>query len=147
MVENSNSANTFILFGKGEALASNRQEDQEVSMLALYLLQISMVSINTLMIQRVLSEPSWSGRLTTEDLRALTPLIYGHVNPSARRRPAAQRPIPPDTSMRWPLIQRLSSESSAAIMGPMSSGCPTWPSAVISATRLFTSGLSRTVMT
>jgi hypothetical protein len=40
-----------------------------------------MVYINTLMIQQVLSEPSWSGRLTTEDLRALTPLIYGHVNP------------------------------------------------------------------
>ena len=30
-------------------------------MLALHLLQISMVYINTLMIQRVLSEPSWSG--------------------------------------------------------------------------------------
>ena len=62
-------------------MASNRQEDQEVSMLALHLLQISLVYINTLMIQRVLSEPSWSGRLTTEDLRGLTPLIYGHVNP------------------------------------------------------------------
>jgi TnpA family transposase len=81
VVENWNSANAFILFGKGGELASNRQEDQEVSMLALHLLQISMVYINTLMIQQVLSEPSWSGRLTTEDLRALTPLIYGHVNP------------------------------------------------------------------
>ena len=50
-------------------------------MLALHLLQISMVYINTLMIQRVLSEPSWSGRLTTEDLRGLMPLIYNHVNP------------------------------------------------------------------
>ena len=50
-------------------------------MLALHLLQISLVYVNTLMIQRVLSEPSWSGKLTTEDLRALTPLIYGHVNP------------------------------------------------------------------
>jgi Tn3 transposase DDE domain len=42
---------------------------------------VSLVFINTLMIQRVLSEPSWSGCLTTEDLRALTPLIYGHLNP------------------------------------------------------------------
>ncbi len=81
VVENWNSANAFILFGKGGELASNRQEDQEVSMLALHLLQISMVYINTLMIQRVLAEPSWSGRLTTEDLRGLTPLIYAHVNP------------------------------------------------------------------
>ena len=47
----------------------------------MHLLQISMVYINTLMSRRVLSEPSWSGRLTTENLRALTPLIYGHVNP------------------------------------------------------------------
>jgi hypothetical protein len=37
-------------------------------------LQISLVYINTLMIQRVLAEPAWSGRLTAEDLRALTPL-------------------------------------------------------------------------
>jgi Tn3 transposase DDE domain len=50
-------------------------------MLALHLLQISLVYVNTLMIQRVLSEPSWSEKLTAEDLRALTPLIYGHVNP------------------------------------------------------------------
>jgi hypothetical protein len=50
-------------------------------MLALHLLQISLVYINTLMIQRVLAEPAWSGRLTAEDLRGLTPLIYGHVNP------------------------------------------------------------------
>jgi TnpA family transposase len=80
VVENWNSANAFILFGKGGELASNRHEDQEVSMLALHLLQISMVYINTLMTQRVLSEPSWSGRLTTDDLRGLTPLIYNRVN-------------------------------------------------------------------
>jgi TnpA family transposase len=80
VVENWTSANTFNLFGKGRELASIWQGDQEVSMLALHLLQISTVYINTLMIQRMLSEPTWSGRLTTEDLRALTPLIYGHVN-------------------------------------------------------------------
>jgi hypothetical protein len=36
------------------------------------------------MIQRVLSEPTWTRRLTGEDLRALTPLIYAHVNPYGR---------------------------------------------------------------
>ena len=40
-----------------------------------------MVYINTLMIQQVLSERSWARRLTKEDHRALTPLIYAHVNP------------------------------------------------------------------
>jgi len=36
---------------------------------------------NTLMIQRVLAAPDWTERLTVEDRRALTPLIYGNVNP------------------------------------------------------------------
>jgi hypothetical protein len=40
-----------------------------------------MVYINTLMIQQILAERSWAKRLTKEDLRALTPLIYAHVNP------------------------------------------------------------------
>ena len=50
-------------------------------MLALHLLQNAMVYINTLMIQRVLSEQEWMGRMTTEDFRGLMPLIYGHLSP------------------------------------------------------------------
>jgi TnpA family transposase len=81
VVENWNSANAFIFYGKGGDLASNRHESQEIGMLALHLLQISLVYINTLMIQGVVTDPSWKKELTTEDLRGLTPLIYGHVNP------------------------------------------------------------------
>ena len=81
VVENWNSANDFILFGNGGDLATNRRDEQEVTMLALHLLQNALVYINTLMIQRVLSEPAWATRLTPEDLRALTPLIYGHISP------------------------------------------------------------------
>ena len=55
-----------------------------VSMLALHLLQNCMVYINTLMLQRVLARPQWSGRLTARDIRALTPLIWEHVNPYGR---------------------------------------------------------------
>jgi hypothetical protein len=29
----------------------------------------------------VIREQAWAARLQTEDLRALTPLFYGHVNP------------------------------------------------------------------
>ena len=54
---------------------------QEVAMLALYLLQNSLVYINTLMFQDVLADPAWLTRMTPADLRALTPLIYQHVNP------------------------------------------------------------------
>ena len=32
------------------------------------------------MIQRILSEPEWANRLMAEGLRALTPLVYTHVN-------------------------------------------------------------------
>jgi TnpA family transposase len=81
VIENWNSANDFILFGKGGEIATNQREDQELTMRALHLLQSSLVYVNTLMIQRVLSEPRWEKRLTTEDLRALTPLFYTHVNP------------------------------------------------------------------
>ena len=56
VVENWNSANGFILYGKGGEFASNRREDQELSMLSLHLLQISLVYVNTLMIQQVLGE-------------------------------------------------------------------------------------------
>lgn len=58
-------------------------EDQEVAVLVLHLLQISLVLINTLMIQEVLLENNKSliRKLVPEDFRALTPLIYAHVYP------------------------------------------------------------------
>lgn len=80
-LENWNSADTFIYYGKGGEFASNRLDDQEISMLSLHLLQISMVYINTLVVQAVLKDDDWLKRLTTEDYRGLTPLFYGHVEP------------------------------------------------------------------
>jgi hypothetical protein len=50
-------------------------------MLALHLLQNCLIYVNTLMIQRLLAEPAWRARMTPEDWRGLTPLIYHHVNP------------------------------------------------------------------
>ena len=81
VVENWNSANSFIHYGKGGEFASNRLDDQEISMLALHLLQISLVFINTLMVQKVLEDEAWLKRLTKEDYRGLTPLFYAHVEP------------------------------------------------------------------
>ena len=72
VVENWNSANGFIYFARGSEIRTNDRESQEISVLALHLLQASMVYINTLMIQRVLREPEWENRLLPEDLRALT---------------------------------------------------------------------------
>jgi len=81
VIETWNSANDFILYGKGGEFASNRLEDHEVLMLSLHLLQVSLVYVNTLMIQQVLAQPAWQGRLTPADLRALTPLKWQHINP------------------------------------------------------------------
>ena len=81
VVENWNSANGFIFFGKGKEISTNRLEDQEIAILSLHLLQSCLVYVNTLMIQSVLSEPKWMNAMQPEDLRGLTPLIWSHVNP------------------------------------------------------------------
>jgi TnpA family transposase len=81
VIENWNSANGFVLFGKGGEITASRLIDQEITMLSLHLMQISMVYINTLMIQEVLAEKEWFDKMEVEDFRALTPLIYSHINP------------------------------------------------------------------
>jgi len=81
VVENWNSANGFIFYGKSGEMATNRLDDQELSVLSLHLLPACLVYINTLMLQAILAEPAWMGRMTAEDFRALSPLVYTHVNP------------------------------------------------------------------
>ena len=84
VVENWNSANDFIYFGKGARVASNRPEAQEMGLLALHLLQNSLVYINTLMLQRVIEDEGWLARFEPADRRGLTPLFYSHINPYGR---------------------------------------------------------------
>ena len=84
VIENWNSANSFIFYGKGGEVATNQLEDQELSVLCLHLLQSCLVYVNTLMIQRILSEKSWIARMGKTDFRALSPLVYGHINPYGR---------------------------------------------------------------
>ena len=55
--------NEFIFYGKSGEVASNRLEEQELS---------------------VLSEESWRNKMSAADLRALSPLIYSHINPYGR---------------------------------------------------------------
>ncbi len=84
LIENWNSANDFIWYGKGGEIAVNNKEDQEIAILSLHLLQICMVYVNTLLVQRVLEEKEWFSKMQPEDFRGLTPLFYGHVNPYGR---------------------------------------------------------------
>jgi TnpA family transposase len=79
VVENWNSANATLFYGKDGQLTGADREHQEVSMLALHLLQAALVHINTLLIQRILAEPAWAARLGDADRRGLSPLSWSHV--------------------------------------------------------------------
>jgi TnpA family transposase len=81
VVEAFNGANSAIYYGKGGEIASNRQDEQEMTVLCLRILQAALVYVNTLMLQDVLVEDEWSQILTTEDRRGLTPLFWQHVLP------------------------------------------------------------------
>ncbi|GAA3246553.1 hypothetical protein GCM10020256_74290 [Streptomyces thermocoprophilus] len=65
-------------------LAGADKESQEVSMLALHLLQSALVHVNTLLMQQVLADPKWADTLTDADRRALSPLFWRHMNPYGR---------------------------------------------------------------
>src|SRR5208282_1910554 len=106
VVEHWNSANDFIFFARRGEMVSNRREDHEISMLALHLLQKCMVYINTLMLQQVLAQPQWSEKFTPRDLRALTPLIWEHVNPYGRFELDMDARLPIDRP-KWPLVTGL----------------------------------------
>ena len=71
----------MIYYGKGGEIASNRQDEQEMTVLCLRILQAALVYVNTLMLQDVLAENDWSDLLTLEDRRGLTPLFWQHVLP------------------------------------------------------------------
>ncbi|HET9080782.1 MAG TPA: Tn3 family transposase [Trebonia sp.] len=86
VVENWNSANDKIYYGREGVITGDDREHAEVSMLTLHLLQSSLVFINTQLLQAVLRDPAWAAKLTEEDRRGLSPLFWSHVNPYGRFR-------------------------------------------------------------
>lgn len=81
VVERVNGIMEFIFYGRLGEISSNSTNEQEMSLLCLHLLQVCMVHINTLLIQEVLSDPKWKNILNKQDMRALSPLLHGHINP------------------------------------------------------------------
>ncbi len=81
VVENWNSGNDFFFYGKDSTLTGDDREHQEISMLALHLLQSSAVLINTMLTQVVLDDSQWRERMGAADRRALTPLHWSNINP------------------------------------------------------------------
>jgi TnpA family transposase len=80
VVENWNSANKDIFYGKAGDLAGDDREHVEVSALALHLVQAAIVYLNTRMVQIVLAEPKWQKKLTDADRRGLSALFWSHLN-------------------------------------------------------------------
>lgn len=86
VVENWNSGNGVIFYGKDGDLTGPDREHAEVSMLALHLLQSALVHVNTLLLQNVLDSPGWNELLGPDERRALSPLFWSNINPYGRFR-------------------------------------------------------------
>lgn len=86
VVENWNSGNGVIFYGKNSELTGPDRESAEVSMLALHLLQSALVHVNTLLLQNVLDSPGWAELLGGHERRALSPLFWSNINPYGRFR-------------------------------------------------------------
>jgi len=84
VVENWNSGNGYIFYGKDSELPGADRDSQEIAMLALHLLQSVVVHINTLLLQRVLTDNHWSDQLGEADRRGITPLFWSNFNPYGR---------------------------------------------------------------
>ena len=79
VVEQWNSANGAIFYGKDAELTGPDRETQEISMLALYLLQAALVLVNTRLVDRVLDEHQWAALMNETDRRGLSPLFWSNV--------------------------------------------------------------------
>lgn len=81
VIENWNGANDFIRFARKTEILTNDPQMQKLTVLSLHLLQNALILVNTLMLERVLKEDGFLGRMGSEDYRALTPLFTSNVNP------------------------------------------------------------------
>lgn len=63
VVELWNGVSKFIFYGRSGEISSNHEKAQTLSELSLHLLQLSMVYINTLMIQQIIEEHGLKNKL------------------------------------------------------------------------------------
>jgi hypothetical protein len=79
VVEQWNSANGAIYYGKDAELTGPDRESAEISMLSLHLLPSALVLVNTRLVDAVLREDDWAARMSDRDVRGLTPLFWSNV--------------------------------------------------------------------
>jgi TnpA family transposase len=84
VVENWNSGNGRIYYGKDSDLTGPDREHAEVSMLALHLLQSSLVYVQTLLLQTVLEDPTFRDLMGENERRGLSALFWTNINPYGR---------------------------------------------------------------
>jgi TnpA family transposase len=73
-----------VNFGKGGDIATNRRDEQELSVLCLRVLQAASSVSTPLMVQEVLADEEWAAQLNDPDRRRPTPLFWTHVPRTAR---------------------------------------------------------------
>jgi TnpA family transposase len=81
IVENWNSSNSFICYGRKSELQSNDPTMQELSILCLHLLQNSLILVNTVMLEKAITEGGFLDRMTPDDKKSLSPLFTLNINP------------------------------------------------------------------
>jgi TnpA family transposase len=81
IVENWNSSNAFISYGRKSEIQTNDPEIQELSILCLHLLQNALILVNTIMVEWVLTQGNMMDRMQPEDYNSLTPLFTLNINP------------------------------------------------------------------
>jgi TnpA family transposase len=77
VIEQWNSGNGIVFYGKDGDLTGPDREHAETSMLSLHLLQSALVHINTLLLQAVLEVPEFHDSIGPHEQRALTPRCSG----------------------------------------------------------------------
>lgn len=81
IIENWNSSNAFICYGRKSEIQTNDPEMQELSILCIHLLQNALILVNTVMVENVLHQDGLLSRMKQEDFQALTPLFTMNINP------------------------------------------------------------------
>jgi TnpA family transposase len=93
VVENWNATNDFICYGRQGEIATNRREQQEITVLSLQLLQNCLMLINTILVEDTLKADGLWEQLESADRRGLTPLFYSHINPYGHFELNLDRPL------------------------------------------------------
>ncbi|MBF0398926.1 MAG: Tn3 family transposase, partial [Desulfobacterales bacterium] len=81
IVENWNSVNSFICYGRKSEIQTNDPNMQELIILCIHLLQNALILVNTILIERVILTNGFFNKMQPEDFYSLTPLFTTNINP------------------------------------------------------------------